>query len=63
MKAVSCVREAFKEIRQRPFSADRRAEEHGKKINGFIAANASAHQTNLMGKGRKRVPSLPDAGP
>jgi hypothetical protein len=43
--------QALKEIGQSPFSTDRIADQQSQKINGFIGAKASAHQTDLMRKG------------
>src|ERR1700676_2952868 len=42
---------ALKEVSQRPFPTDGIAWQQRQKIDGFIAAKASAHQTHLMGKG------------
>src|SRR5947209_7419354 len=43
--------QALKEIGQGPFSTDRITSQQSEKIDGFIVAEASAHQTDLMGKG------------
>ena len=47
-------RDALKEVSERPFSADGIADQQGQKIDGFIAAEASSHQTDLLRKGLKQ---------
>src|SRR2546423_15143147 len=42
---------SLKEVRERPFSADGIAYQQREKVNGFITAEASAHQAHLMRKG------------
>jgi hypothetical protein len=46
---------ALKKINQCPFSTDGIAYEQGKKIDGFIGAEASAYQTDLMSKCLKQA--------
>ena len=45
---------ALKEVRERPLSTDGIAQQQDKEINGFIAAKASTHQTNVLPKGFKK---------
>jgi hypothetical protein len=42
---------ALKEVCERSLSADCIAEEKGEEINGFVAAEPSAHETDLLCKG------------
>ena len=44
---------SLKKVRQRSFPADRRADQHGQKINGFIPAETSSYETDLLRKGLK----------
>src|SRR5258708_24821177 len=42
-----------KEVGERPFSADGIAHQQSEKINGFVGAEASSSQMDLIGKGFK----------
>ena len=41
---------SLKEVSERPFSADRIADQQREKIDGFIRSEAPAHQAHQMGK-------------
>jgi hypothetical protein len=40
--------DTLKEVSERPFSADGIADQQGQKINGFIAAETSSYETDLV---------------
>lgn len=47
---------SLKEVSERAFSADGIANQQREKIDGFIASEASTHQTHLMPKDLKQSP-------
>jgi hypothetical protein len=47
--------DTLKEVSEGPFSADRIADQQGQKINGFIAAEASSDETDLISEGIKQL--------
>src|SRR5207244_6619428 len=46
---------ALKKVSERPFATDRVAEKKCEEIDGFVATEASAHQTHLLCKGFEQV--------
>jgi hypothetical protein len=54
---------SLKEISQGPFSADGIAYQQSEKINGFVGAEASSYQADLIRKGWKRDLRSQDDGP
>src|SRR6266566_9884195 len=45
---------SLKKVSQRSFPADRRADQHGQKIDGFIPAETSSYETDLLRNGLKQ---------